>query len=45
MFVAEGGGEWYMEGVASLEQTAGNCFSFVCCGREGTGVEKCILLI
>lgn len=29
----------------SLEQTAGNCFSFVCCGGEGSGAEKCILLI
>lgn len=29
----------------SLEQTAGNCFSFVCCSREGSRAEKCILLI
>lgn len=32
-------------GEKSLEQTAGNCFSFVCCSGEGSRAEKCILLI
>lgn len=33
------------EGERGSEQTAGNCFSFVCGGGEGSGAEKCILLI